>query len=461
MRQLFILLTACVLLGACAAPEPVQPIPEFTLVPSSTPPMPASPADDIFADLPAGRTPQGFPTLGEQTAPVTVREYGSYDSVASGNAFTEILPTLLPRIRAGEVYYVYVPLTGTGTLSDGLSRGRGALCAGEQNAFWTYHAALFGGQMADISGEQQIEALGLTPTAWSSCVLSDRPNRILQAAAAEAAELDSYAGTPTYLVNGNFVLPDPVSIDTIVQQMLERVDEAGGIAALPTPQLDPDATEEMGDPRAFGTPVELPSTIQQALTVPIELNLPPDWEQTLNDTLLLNDIDAVRTIPFTLWRGPVAGGATGSIALLWGFPNVTTGNMMAAEMGLAMTPVPNLRVDGSRLLRLAVVEQGCNVGTDLEREYVVGGRTGTGTAWSAVDCPELSDTRGWFVGVREQGLNFLFYAYVEPIDPTGVTSVERDARAELQAILDSVVFRQVDTLPTPEMPLAQITATPE
>ncbi len=458
MRYVY-LLAGLLLLAGCATPEPVQAPPlDVTLVPSSTPPT--TPAADLFSGIPSATTPDGFPALGATNAPVTVTDYSSYDSRASGDVYADVLRGLLPRIRAGEVRYVFVPLSGTGNLANGLAAARAALCAGEQGVFWPYHAGLFRAQDANAFQPATFTALaeqvGLDLSAWETCTLGDAQNDPLQAASSQASELESYAGTPTILVNGNFVLPDAMSIDAIIEQMLAQVDDTGAVAALPTPE---DVAPEDAPPPET-TPVELPSTVQESFPVPVDITLPPDWELTLNDTLLLNDIDSVRTIPFTLWQGPVPGGATGSIVLLWGFPNVTTGNLMAAEMGMDITPEPNLRIDGSRLLRLAVVEQGCNIGTDLEREYMVGGQAGTGTAWSAVDCPALPDTRGWFVGVREQGVNFLFYAYIEPIDPAGVTETERQARAELQSILNSVSFLEVNALPTvqvPATPLAETT----
>jgi len=95
------------------------------------------------------------------------------------------------------------------------------------------------------------------------------------------------------------------------------------------------------------------------------------------------------------------------------------------------------------LLRLAIVEQGCNVGTDLKRNYSVGGLSGVGTQFAAVQCPQLPDTRGWFVGVDSNGLNFIFYVFSDPIQAMDT------GRNELQAILDNVHFRKLEVTPSP------------
>ena len=98
--------------------------------------------------------------------------------------------------------------------------------------------------------------------------------------------------------------------------------------------------------------------------------------------------------------------------------------------------------DGTRLLRLAIVETGCNVGTDLRRNYSVGGLQATGTQFAAVNCPQLPDTRGWFAGLRQFDVNFVFYVYTDPIG-----AMDGNAPNELQAILDTVQF----VMPTPEV----------
>lgn len=443
-RQILLLLTAA-LLAACSTPTPADEQPPqatLTLVPSTTPD--SGQGGNLFDRIQSGFTAEGFPTLGQNDAPARMVEYGSYDSIASGLSHTEIFIPLLPRIESGEVRYTFIPLTGTGTLPNGTGAARAALCAGEQDAFWEYHTQLYALQQRDrdvfdgASLTVTAEALGLDTEAWNACALGENANTTLRAASEAALELESYAGTPTILLNDRFALNDFVALNSIIDQILESPDGLEPAAGLPTP--DPNAPTATPEPR-------LDSSLQAEVPAPLDITLPDQWIVALSDTLLLPDIDGVvRTIPFTLWRGPVDGGV-GSIVLLWGFPNVTTGDMFAAQSGLA-TPVPNLRIDGSRLLRFAVVEQGCNVGTDLEREYTVGGLTGVGTEWSAVGCPELPDTRGWFVGVRQFDLNFIFYAYVDPIDPNGVTEAEQVARGQLQAILDTVRFRQIDGTPT-------------
>lgn len=196
----------------------------------------------------------------------------------------------------------------------------------------------------------------------------------------------------------------------------------------PFPTLQPSITPM---PEATETPWQLNPLIDEIIPPPLELDLPDDWQYGYN-TVVINDIGDLRPIPFALYTGPVTGGQ-GFIVLLWGFPSVTSGIPVDEGYG-----VPNLALDGTRLLRFIIVETACTIGTDVEREYnfEIGGLPASGTQFSAVDCPEnLPDTRGWLAGLQVEGMNFLFYMYTEPI-----SAMDGSAPDELQAILDSIEF---------------------
>lgn len=194
-------------------------------------------------------------------------------------------------------------------------------------------------------------------------------------------------------------------------------------------RVEPEATATL-EVTAAPTPiiVTLPAVTGEELPPPLDIALPEGWQYGYN-VLALNDVDAIQAVPVAVYTGPVTGG-TGTIVLLWGFPNITAGNPLMPDSGQV-----DLWVDGLRLLRLAVVEQGCNIGTDLRQTYRIGSQEAVGTQFAAVDCPELADTRGWFAGLQHENLNFVFFVYTEPID---ALNPGRDA---LQSILDSVQFR--------------------
>jgi hypothetical protein len=225
---------------------------------------------------------------------------------------------------------------------------------------------------------------------------------------------------------------------------------------VPTLQASPFAnmviiTETPGPQPTFdGTPlaVNVQYTAGVGAAPPITLSLPQGWV-TRDDVLLLNDVSSQYPLPFTVYTGPISGGQ-GTIVLLWGFPSLIPLSSDSGQAALSGGPVTtNSYADGLRLLRLAIVDPLCNVGTDIQREYPIGDRVGQGTQFASVDCPEEPDTRGWFVGLEEKTLSFVFYMYSEPME------ISDRARGELQAILNTVRFN----VPEPGT-LPQVSTTP-
>lgn len=379
------------------------------------------------------RTAEGFPVLGESSAPVSLAVYCDYGAAACAAFQSDVFPALLPGLADGDISLTFIPLADVGTLPNGRNAARAALCAGETDAFWPLHTALFAAAGSGSETPFEPEALrdlaagvGLDTDLWQECLLSDRPDTLLDAAQTSASQQATFDGMtlPYVLVNGVASLPDRESLLATIAQAL----------AQPTPTLDPEATE----PPLIVTVEPL---LGEQIPPPLEITLPDGWRFGY-DTFILSDVDgAIRTIPLAVYTGPIPGGQ-GTIVLLWGFPN-----LMGANMFSATPDGPDLWTDGLRLLRLAIIEQGCNIGTDLRRTYPIGGQSAAGTQFSAVDCPELPDTRGWFAGVQENGINFVFYAFSDPIDAmtTGQDSLQR--------ILDSVTFHVT--------PAAEATATPE
>ncbi len=204
--------------------------------------------------------------------------------------------------------------------------------------------------------------------------------------------------------------------------------------------------------------ITLPPTTGDKVPPPIDITLPDGWKEGY-DAQVLADVEPnkFRIIPVAVYSGPITGG-TGTIAVYWGFPNLVTPStdaMAQAAMGmtLAVTPEADLWSDGVRLLRSAVIESDCNIGVDVRRSYRVGLLSAEGTQWSAVTCKSgLPDTRGWFAGVQEKGVNFVFYVFSDPINAMDTSS------GELQAILDTVRFHVESMTLTP--PAAVLTTTP-
>lgn len=462
LRSLLIVCALCIL-----APVPgVARAQDMTATLSPIPP-PELPYDTRFAGLPVSSAANGYPQIGYPNAPISVTLYAAFDEPATvpAQAAPEASPTpatiaepgavtplsrpsadfftgsgfdvLLQRARNAEILITYLPIVA-GTVPSGRGATRAALCAGEQGAFWRYAELLYNrardAEMTDdvrFAGGSLIEAvdtLDLDSGRWSECMISERPDRVLAEADALRAAQQLYTGTPLVLIGSLSTLLDAESLNFAVtyavseaNQAFERAVAEGDAQAASALTATPEATPEL---------VPLQPLMGAEVPPPFTITLPPGWLAGF-DVLVLQDIDAIRNIPFALYQGPITGGI-GTIVVLWGFPNLISGQIDTFIEGAALSP--DLYADGSRLLRLAIVEQGCNVGTDLRRTYPIGGLEAVGTQFAAVGCPELADTRGWFAGLQQFNLNFVFYAYGEPID--AVTQAE----PELQAILDTITF---------------------
>lgn len=390
---------------------------------------------DRYANLPQSQSLQGFPQLGFPSALVDLIVYIAFDDPASAAFWQDSYRGLLPRVQSGEIRLVFVPLTGQGDIPGGRGAARAAICAGDQGAYFQYQDMLFGALIAQgmevYTGElflQTAESLGLNAGQWTNCISGDGPDFILSDGESALANDAFFNGTPYVKVNESPSLTDLESLNFAIDVQLEQAN-ADLAADMTTPTPDPEATDE-------AEPLFLDPVTGQSVPPPLSITLPSGWVSG-QDVLVLQDVDAIRNIPFSVYSGPVTGGV-GTIILLWGFPNLA---VVSPTVNLEdVESVLDLYTDGTRLLRLAIVEVGCNVGTDLRRTYSIGGLQAVGTQFSAVECPELGDTRGWFAGLRQYDLNFMFYAFAEPID-----AMDDGAEADLQAILDTIQFTLPET----------------
>jgi protein-disulfide isomerase len=431
--RFFALILLAALLAACSPDAPATP----TVTPAAPAATPSpAPTGGLFDGVPQSAVPLGFPRAGFENAPVSVLVYAAFEDAASGAFWRDAAPLLAARARAGEILVTYIPLFDE-AVPNARGAARAALCAGEQSAFWAYAGRIYdavrAGGAAGFSGERLIalaDETGLDRAAWNLCMVSDRADTALDEAQRAAGQTSLFTAAPLILVNSAASLPDAASLDFTIDRALAQFET----------QLDRALTPE-ATVAAQVTPqpvVTIEPLMDDAIQPPILLELPENWAVGYA-TLLLEDLDGARGVPAAVYSGPVSRG-NGTIVLLWGFPNVVAPNSGEAPLQI------DLYLDGLRLLRLAVVEAGCNIGSDLKREFVIGGLAAVGTTFAAIDCPDLPDTRGWFAGLRQYGLNFIFFAFTDPID-----AMEGPAAGELQVILDSVRF----------MPVPEPTVTPE
>ncbi len=219
-------------------------------------------------------------------------------------------------------------------------------------------------------------------------------------------------------------------------------------------------------PGAGLTPLPTQPALVLGSPPPLDIKLPPNWQYGFQ-SLPIRDWLVQASMNVAVYKGPVQGG-TGTIIVLWGFPSLgpppTASGAQLPGTVAAGTLSPDMRrqmlwADGLRLLQGTVVDITCNVGNHSRGEFMVGGQPAYGEYFAAVQCQGEPDATGWFAGLNQYGGNFIFYVMIEPPE------AYNNGRAEMQKILDTVVFRKpgetpVGPPPTNTPAVAAPTATP-
>ncbi len=223
--------------------------------------------------------------------------------------------------------------------------------------------------------------------------------------------------------------PTPTNTPTLLPSLTPTISPS----ATPFPTLTPSIQAEVRVEPTDLIEIVVEGSDGAEVPPPISIDLPEGWDR-IDGTQPVMDIQGLTAYPFTIYFGPVTGGR-GVIVVIWGFSSITSGNLNTENFGQF-----NLGLDASRLLRLALAID-CNIGNNPDNDTVfrVGDHEAYGSNWAAVDCPEgQEDTKGWYAGMRQKGINFAFYTFGEPIE-----TMDGPARTELQAILDTVEFLEL------------------
>ena len=170
-----------------------------------------------------GGIPQSGTTLGDASAPVTIRLYEDFQCPACAQFARGTLPGVIDRyVRPGDAKLVSETIAFLG--QDSVTAARAALAAGEQDRYWQYALLLFENQGAENSGyvtdefltEQAEQVEGLDMERWQR----DRQQsyeeelRAVEQSAGEAG----VNSTPSLLVsgpNGETLLRGAVPIEEV------------------------------------------------------------------------------------------------------------------------------------------------------------------------------------------------------------------------------------------------------
>lgn len=225
-----------------------------------------------------------------------------------------------------------------------------------------------------------------------------------------------------------------------------------------TPNLTPSATSALVAAASLTpntTPSARPFVPQPGDPPPLTIQLPSGWHATFTQVPVADQFSQA-LINVAAYAGPVSDNGTGFIYVLWNYPSLVPVNPGALPTSASDLVNQQLLSDGLRLLRGTVLDASCTFGNYGHTDFTVGGQPAVGQLFQAAACQDNSpDVAGWYAGLRQAGKNLLFYAYIQPV------SAYNNGRADVQHILDSVVFSSVTATPpgTPAAP-PSLTALP-
>lgn len=162
---------------------------------------------------------------GDPNAPVTIVEYSDYQCPFCQRHFQQTMPELQKYIDAGTVKYVFKDFPLIQIHPQALKAAEAARCAGEQNAYWPMHDALFTNQQ-QWSGQANAgdlfkgfaKELGLDDAAFAACLDSGKFQDVIEANLQEGVGF-GVRGTPGFFVNLT-PLPGAYPIEAF-QQLIE------------------------------------------------------------------------------------------------------------------------------------------------------------------------------------------------------------------------------------------------
>ena len=142
----------------------------------------------------------GAPFRGPENAPVTIVEFSDFQCPFC----RRVQPTLdqLQQTYGDKLRWSFKDLPLVNIHPEALKAAEAARCAGEEDKFWEYRAALFEASRIDRAlFDSTAERVGLDSAKFAACLDSDRHGPAVMANLAEAGEL-GLNGTPAFLVNG-------------------------------------------------------------------------------------------------------------------------------------------------------------------------------------------------------------------------------------------------------------------
>ncbi len=193
------------------------------------------------AALPPTQTPverfkvavEGNPTIGPDTAPVTIIEFSDFQCPFCKRFHDGTLQALLKKYE-GKIRFAYrdFPISAIHPFAQGAAEA--AECAHAQNKFWEYHDLLFQNQdrltRDDLIGYAR--QLNLDAKAFQDCYDTGQYAQEVQADL-QVGQTLGITGTPTFFINGRLLVgAQPLSaFSTIIDAELAAAGKAAGPAS--------------------------------------------------------------------------------------------------------------------------------------------------------------------------------------------------------------------------------------
>lgn len=149
-------------------------------------------------------------TKGDESAPVTIIEFGDFQCPACQMFNTQTKPQMeLAYVESGKAKFVYYDWPIIAAHPHAFLAARASRCAADQNKYWEYHDNLYRNQVRWAGTTNPVglfvdyaATLGLDRGAFEDCVNSDRHAELVSANLELGNQL-GVGGTPTILIEYN------------------------------------------------------------------------------------------------------------------------------------------------------------------------------------------------------------------------------------------------------------------
>ena len=248
--------------------------------------VPARAQDDAvdYSALAQSVSPEGFPIIGDEAAPITLVEFSNFSCPGCAAYHTDVTQMIGDYVVPGQARFMYVPMIFGFGDDPSYIAAQAALCAADQGKFWEMHDALFaihneqGAQVFNLDIVRgAAESLALDVERLAACVGVSEKADVIDAAIQLAGQVGvQYTPTLTLSMDGGqtiewFAQADGAKFDSSVPV------ETVGTAVTAAANGEAVASWQQPDPFA-----ELEYTPWRSADNMIEMEHPTTWTAEAN-----------------------------------------------------------------------------------------------------------------------------------------------------------------------------------